>query len=255
MEEATIFTQLTELAKSKDVTILYACETGSRAWGFPSPDSDYDVRMIYKHETNWYLSLSEKKDTIETMLMDRDLDITGWDIRKCLRLLWKSNGALLERLQSPIVYHEAPGFLDLWRPAAEACFSPVATMYHYLRMGRNGFDELQGQPEVKLKKLFYALRAALACEWIRTRNSIPPIVFQTLLEELEMDSNLRSYVKELIVIKAEKAESYLHPANPELIRFIATCYEKAGEIASSLKGSASKEADLDNIFLELLTRY
>lgn len=252
--ETTVLTHLRELEKTKDVTILYACETGSRAWGFPSPDSDYDVRMIYKHGTNWYLSLSEKKDSIETMLLNRDLDITGWDIRKCLHLLRRSNGALLERLQSPIVYMEAPGFLDLWRPAAEACFSPIATMYHYLQMGRNGFEELQGQSEIKLKKLFYALRAGLACEWIRTRNSIPPIVFQNMLDELDMDNALRLYVRELVSLKAERPESYLHPANPELIRFIATCYEKAAEVSPTLKGS-SKEVDLDKLFLELLNRY
>lgn len=253
--EATIHKQLNELAASKDFTILYACETGSRAWGFPSPDSDYDVRVIYKHDTNWYLSLSEKKDSVESMQMNGDLDITGWDIRKCLRLLWKSNGALLERLQSPIVYYEAPGFLDLWRPAAEACFSPVATMYHYLQMGRNGFGEMQGQSEIKLKKLFYALRAALACEWIRTRNTMPPIVFQTMLEELEMNNRLREFVKELVLLKSEKAESYLHPANQELNRFIADCYRKADEASPSLKGRLSKEVDLDGLFLELLNQY
>src|SRR5690349_14763485 len=84
------------------VRILYACESGSRAWGFPSPDSDFDVRFIYVHDRDWYLSLSEDRDTIEKNLPG-DLDIGGWDIRKTLRLISKSNVIPLEWLQSPIV--------------------------------------------------------------------------------------------------------------------------------------------------------
>src|SRR3954468_4332579 len=101
--------KLKQIEEHYKVKVLYACETGSRAWGFPSPDSDYDVRMIYVHEPDWYLSLSEGKDAIEAM--DGDLDVTGWDFRKCLRLLWKSNGTLLERIQSPIVYRDTAGLI------------------------------------------------------------------------------------------------------------------------------------------------
>ena len=95
---------LTVLEKEKGIQILLACETGSRAWGFPSPDSDFDVRIIYKHPTDWYLSLTEEKDTLECFYENRDIDISGWDVRKCLRLLWKSNASMLERIQSPMVY-------------------------------------------------------------------------------------------------------------------------------------------------------
>ena len=84
-----IIKYLNELEQAKGIEILLACETGSRAWGFPSPDSDYDVRVIYKHNKNWYLSLVEEKDTVEYFLENNDIDISGWDIRKCLKLLWK----------------------------------------------------------------------------------------------------------------------------------------------------------------------
>lgn len=96
-----------KIAADKNITLLYACETGSRAWGFPSPDSDYDVRFIYMHERDWYLSLNQHKDTVE--YIDGDLDITGWDLKKCLALLKKSNVPLIERFQSPIEYYAAPG--------------------------------------------------------------------------------------------------------------------------------------------------
>ncbi|MEP7144556.1 MAG: nucleotidyltransferase domain-containing protein [Ferruginibacter sp.] len=99
---------LKEIEQMKNIKILYACETGSRAWGFPSPDSDYDIRFIYMHERDGYLSLNQRKDTIEWM--DGDLDITGWDLRKSLVLLQKSNVPLIERFQSPIEYYSAPGF-------------------------------------------------------------------------------------------------------------------------------------------------
>ena len=102
--ETKIKDKLKDIEQKYQVKVLYACETGSRAWGFPSPDSDYDVRMIYMHDLDWYLSLSDKKDTIEFMSEDGELDVTGWDIKKCLKLMWKSNGALLERVQSPVVY-------------------------------------------------------------------------------------------------------------------------------------------------------
>lgn len=248
----TIIEAIRKIETEKDIKILFACETGSRAWGFPSPDSDYDVRMIYKHRRNWYLSISEKKDTIETMLNDGDLDITGWDIRKCLRLLWKSNGALLERLQSPIVYYVEPGFLELMKPTAEACFSPIATIYHYLHMGKNSFDDVKDEEEVKLKKLFYGLRAAFACKWILDKGTTPPIVFQTMLHELEIEDSLRKRIEYLIDLKSEKNESYIHTKEPLLNEFITEQFLRAENESNSLKSRSDKRIDLDTLFLQLL---
>lgn len=130
-----------------DIKILLACETGSRAWGFPSPDSDFDIRLIYMHQKDWYLSLSEKKDTIELMLENNELDISGWDIRKSLRLLWKSNPPLLERIQSPIIYKSDPDFLDDITDLANLCYSKIATMHHYLSMSKKLLPEVEGQSQ------------------------------------------------------------------------------------------------------------
>src|SRR5678815_5130195 len=106
------------------VEIVYACETGSRAWGFPSPDSDYDIRFIYRHETDWYLALHNQKDTIE--FMEGDLDIVGWDMRKCLKLLKKSNVPLIERFQSPVMYYETGKFSEQFSRLIKAYYSPTA---------------------------------------------------------------------------------------------------------------------------------
>lgn len=157
---------LAALETAHDIRILYACESGSRAWGFPSPDSDYDVRFIYVHPPAWYLRLDEGPDTLN-FPVDDELDLAGWELRKALRLLRGSNAALFEWLQSPIVYHEAPGFLTQLQPLLPAAFNLKAGLHHYLGQLRRGVEEDLIGEEVRLKRLFYALRAALAARWLR----------------------------------------------------------------------------------------
>src|SRR5450755_2879949 len=91
----TIKQKLYELETNQNIRILYACESGSRAWGFPSPDSDFDVRFIYARTTNDYLSIHEIKDVID-LPVNEVLDIGGWDIKKALKLFLKSNAPLYE---------------------------------------------------------------------------------------------------------------------------------------------------------------
>jgi predicted nucleotidyltransferase len=246
--ETKIKEKLKELEHKNNVTVLYACETGSRAWGFPSPDSDYDVRMIYKHDLDWYLTLTEKKDTIEFMSEDGELDITGWDIKKCLNLMWKSNGALLERVQSPIVYKEVGNTSSLLKEYAEKCFSPIATMHHYLGMAKNSFAEIENREEIKLKKLFYALRATLACKWILEKDSVPPIVFLTMVNELAVDDSIKHRVVELIALKSVKNETFMHVAEPLLNKFISIEIGIAESAFKGLKGRKEKDVDLDMLF-------
>jgi predicted nucleotidyltransferase len=253
--EIEIKNALQQIGISQDIKILYACETGSRAWGFPSPDSDYDVRMIYIHPMEWYLSLSEKKDSLEQMLHQGELDITGWDIRKCLSLLYKSNGALLERIQSPIVYVQEPGLVTILQEAANACFSPVATMFHYLGMAKTSFGDIEDASQIKLKKLFYALRATLACKWILDMNSIPPIVFATMVNELDLSETLKTRIRELVELKSTQVEAYIHQAEPELNSFIKKTMALAEAAAPGLPGRKKPDPDLDPVFLKLIKTY
>jgi predicted nucleotidyltransferase len=253
--EAIIKKKIAEIETQYNVKVLFACETGSRAWGFPSPDSDFDVRMIYRHDIDWYLSLNDKKDTIEFMSEDGELDVTGWDIKKCLQLMWKSNGALLERVQSPIVYTEEKNIATLLKTYTEQCFSPVATMHHYLGLARNSFADVVGKDEIKLKKFFYALRATLACKWILDKDSVPPIVFQKMLEELDFDMSLKNTISELIVLKSGKNESYLHPSLSELNKFIEDEIKKAEHAFNNLTGRKKKEVDLDLLFQKVLKEF
>jgi predicted nucleotidyltransferase len=167
---------MASLEATQNVRILYACESGSRAWGFPSPDSDYDVRFIYVHPPAWYLGLDEGPDTLN-FPVDDELDLAGWELRKTLRLLRGSNAALFEWLQSPIVYHEAQGFRSQLAPLLPLAFNLKAGLHHYLGQLRRGVEEDLVGEEVRLKRLFYALRSALAARWIRARHTLPPMEF------------------------------------------------------------------------------
>ena len=173
-----IVEQLRLIEKEEQVRIIYACESGSRAWGFPSKDSDYDVRFLYIRPADWYLSIFDRRDVIERPISDM-LDINGWDIRKALNLFRKSNPPLLEWLQSPLVYMEAFTVTEQIRRLSPLTFSPRSCMYHYLHMAKGNYRMyLQGE-QVNIKKYFYVLRPVLACQWIERSNTMPPIEFDT----------------------------------------------------------------------------
>lgn len=247
-----IIDYLRQIESEKEIKILLACETGSRAWGFPSPDSDYDIRFIYKHELNWYLSLNDKKDTIERMYENNDFDLSGWDLKKSLNLLWKSNPPLLERIQSPIVYISDTAFLSEINDLAQSTYSKIATMHHYLSMSKKMYSEVKDNPTVKLKKLFYALRTSIACKWIIEREEIPPIVFQKMLEELDFEDSVRQKIYELIDLKSTKNEDYLHLEEIEINRFIEKCIQNAERAANSLPANKGKVEDLNSFFIKNL---
>lgn len=214
-----ILDKLAELSRLHDIIILYACESGSRAWGFASPDSDYDVRFIYFHKSDWYLSLSEGKDTINLPIDEHELDITGWELRKALRLLKKSNASPLEWIQSPIVYGEVDGFRERFSGLAADFFSPVAVAHHYHSMSLKYTEACLGQAEVKLKSYFYALRTTLAVSWIRKMNTMAPIVFTDMLTLVE--APVRRRIEELMEVKSSEGESYLNASDKLIDKFLS----------------------------------
>ncbi|MCE2996732.1 MAG: nucleotidyltransferase domain-containing protein [Cyclobacteriaceae bacterium] len=222
-----ILNELERIERSNKVNILYSTESGSRAWGFPSPDSDYDVRFIYVHPNEDYLSVDEHRDVIE-LPINNLLDINGWELRKTLRLLRKSNAPLFEWLQSPVVYRQDDHFVSEMRKLMPYYFSPRATMHHYLSMASNVLNnELIGE-QVKLKKYFYALRPMLAARWILEFDQVPPMEFSKLRDLL--DASVNQSVEELLAIKANADESYLieksAALNEWLVRQLAFCEER-----------------------------
>lgn len=220
-----ITNELTHLEESLGIRVLYACESGSRAWGFASRDSDYDVRFIYIHEPNWYLSVRDRRDVIERQL-EGDLDVAGWDIRKALMLFRKSNPPLLEWLQSPIVYKEDATFTKELRQLVPTYYSPRVCMYHYYNLAAKTFREsLQGET-VKAKKYFYALRPLFACKWIETSNDVVPMEFGKLMSGLELSDELKNTIAELLEQKRQSQERDEQPRIEVIHHFIQTELEK-----------------------------
>ncbi len=250
--EEKIKKYLSDLEKNQGIKILLACETGSRAWGFPSPDSDFDVRIIYVHDKNWYLSLAEEKDTIEYFFENNEIDISGWDLRKCLRLLWKSNPPILERIQSPIIYKVDQGFLTGINAIARTTYSRIATIHHYLSMAKKTFEEVVTTEEYKLKKFFYALRASVACLWILEKEEIPPIEFGKMLTGLTLPDTITLRIRELITIKATISEKYYHKGEQELIAFMRNCIERADNESLRLPSSKGQMSDVNDFFRKIL---
>lgn len=196
---------LTRVETEYGVQILYACESGSRGWGFDSADSDWDVRFIYCHPRDWYLSIEEGRDVIE-LPIDGLLDVNGWDLRKSLRLMKKSNPVLLEWLSSPIVYREDAAAMAAYRSLAQDFYQPAACLHHYLHMAKGNFREyLQGEM-VWLKKYFYVLRPVLACLWIERRLGVVPMVFYDLVAGVVEGDELKSSIIKLTELKKSGAE-------------------------------------------------
>jgi uncharacterized protein len=243
-----------------DVKILYACESGSRAWGFPSKDSDYDVRFIYVHKKNWYLSIDHNRDVIEIPKNDpisinihELLDVSGWELTKSLKLFRKSNPPLLEWLKSSIVYYEAFSTTEKMSELASNIFAPNSCLYHYLNMAKGNYrDYLQGQ-EVKIKKYFYVLRPILAAKWIEKYNSIPPIEFQSLVEAIVTDGDLKKAIDLLLKRKMAGDELNLEPRIDPINLFLNEEIIRLEEYARSLSVDVKDPIErLNQIFRETL---
>lgn len=244
-----ILEKLKEIENSKNVEILFAVESGSRAWGFASPDSDYDIRFIYKHKLEYYLSLWEKPDVIEFMTED-DLDGSGWDLRKSVKLLAKSNAPLIEWLFSPIVYFKNDDFAKQMQDLAVECFSPIAVLHHYLGTTKNFMDVCEME-EVKLKSYFYALRTALAGKWIIENNTFPPVAFADLISIAPQ--NIQGKIIELQSIKAKQNEKYLHPKEFLITDFLLETVKFNQENASKLGSGKKLSEELDLFFKQQIT--
>lgn len=228
---------LKKIEAEHNVKVLYACESGSRAWGFTSPDSDYDVRFIYVHPQDWYLTIDEKRDVIE-LPIDETLDISGWELRKALGLFRKSNAQIYEWLQSPIVYLQDGAFHSEILELAKTYFSPKPGLNHYLSLSRNVLETDLQTEEVRIKKYFYALRSTLAALWIVEKKEVPPMEFSKL-RLLIPNEEIQSELDDLLEKKKESDEKTLIPGVPFLTHFIAEtlayCYAEKDKVADERK--------------------
>lgn len=230
------------------VKILYACETGSRAWGFPSPDSDYDIQFIYRHNRDWYLKLNEPKDFIESL--NGELDLSGWDLRKALVLLKKSNVALIERFGSPVRYYADATFVDGFVQLIPAYYSPVASFYHHWSLAGRFWSEMQGKDEVKLKAFFYLVRSLLSCCWIVTDDAVPPMHLEGLLKCATEEE--KATLRELVALKATKTESYVHPLSTWMQGMVTQEFTYLETKKANLQAASQDYSLLNDFFLKTL---
>lgn len=196
---------LGRIETERGVRVLLAVESGSRAWGFPSADSDYDVRFLYVAAIDDYLSLAARRDVIEQPIAN-DLDVNGWDLRKALGLALRSNAVVIEWLCSPLRYRDEPSLTATLRDIVLAAAQLPALEYHYDRMARRAFAGVAGAARPRLKRYFYALRPALALSWLRARRMPPPMDLASLLAGVEVPKPLADTVAELVARKAAARE-------------------------------------------------
>ncbi len=240
--------KLLEIEKRENVKIIYAAESGSRAWGFASADSDYDVRFIYIRKREDYLKLNSPRDVIEWQL-DDTLDISGWDLQKALRLLYKSNPTIFEWAGSPTVYRNAPEWDDVCE-SFSVYFKPKLTFYHYLSMAK-GNRPPSGGENVKLKKYLYTLRPILACRHILETGTPPPMPFAELCSEY-LDTGVYQHVKKLLKLKLEGNELSEGLRIYEIDEYINSSFAYLDSQMSGAKDEASSSWDmLNRLFLRL----
>jgi predicted nucleotidyltransferase len=257
-KRAAIEQALAQIEREHDVRILFACESGSRGWGFSSPDSDYDARFVYVHRAPWYLSVNERtgpgepqRDVIE-LPIETDLDVSGWDLRKALRLLSKSNPTLLEWMRSPIVYRRDERLSPMLDALAARTYSRRAGWHHYLSMASSTFDgHLQGE-RIRTKKYLYAIRPVLACLWIEADEEPPPMAFERLLDRLYPDGPLREAIDALLVVKRASKEVADAPRIPVINDFLAEQLARMRSTPPDLPGREGGDAPLDAFLREAL---
>ena len=247
---------LDKIEKQCDVKILLAVESGSRAWGFASPDSDYDVRFIYMHKPEEYLSVDPMRDVIEWQL-DEVMDIKGWDVKKALLAAGKGNSSVAEWDGSPIVYRRTDEW-DLLRETVLHYFSEKAALYHYYGLANKTYKEFLTGELVRYKKYFYSLRPLLCCRWILRHHTAPPVEFQellTLFDEPEsgLTQELYDAVQELLIRKAETEEKDLNLQMPVIIEFIREDCVRMKQVSEAAPDDRMHDySELNEAFRKLL---
>lgn len=248
--DAVIQKKLTEIERQENCRILLAVESGSRAWGFASPDSDYDVRFIYARPEKSYLRLERQRDVIEVPINEA-LDVNGWDLDKTLRLLHRSNPTVFEWFSSPIVYRNSL-FAETFKQVMARYFSSKSGLWHYLHMAQGNYREFLRGDMVKAKKYFYVLRPVLACRWILEAGTPPPMLFSELMES-QLEEGLRDTVRQLLELKQNLPEVKLIPRIDALNAYLERSIAEVREQIERLPREESRGwEELDALFLSAL---
>lgn len=191
--------QLRLIEEANACKVLFAVEGGSRAWGFPSITSDYDIRFIYIKKPEHYLSvnIAKKTDCIHPAPFN-NMDIDGWDINKALLLFHDSNPSLYEWLNSPIMYRSWLPFTNTIRDLMPDYYNQTKHVYHYLNMCRTHYVKYLEKDQVKLKKYLHTLRPLLAVKWMMQNRGPIPAEFLPLLDTIKDRPDIVKEINKLI---------------------------------------------------------
>lgn len=248
--ENEIIAKLEKIQKCEGFEILFACESGSRAWGFASSDSDYDVRFVYLRKSEQYLRLKALRDVCEAE-MNEIYDINGWDLKKFFTLLLGSNPAIFEWANSPIVYKTSAK----WEKIAEILpdfLDCKKLLFHYYNTAKNHVRMYLQDEQVLYKKYLYALRPLLACRWLLARNKAVPMDFRELCAAV-LPGNLQGAINELLSIKQSSQKSQNGARIAQIDDFIAAEFRQIKlEMEKYPKGKKPDESVLDKLFVEFL---
>lgn len=245
--------RLDRIERENTIRVLYACESGSRAWGFPSADSDYDVRFIYVHPRDWYLSIDlERRDDTIDRTEQNALDLHGWDLRKALGLFRKSNPTLLEWMQSPIVYREVEAVIDRWRDLLPAYYRPRAAGHAYRSMAQSIAQQNLTGETISRKAYLYVLRALLAVRWVEQNRGPVPMEFVRLVDATVRDTALRTAIDTLIAEKRAGTELEEPPRLPTLHDFIEAEIDRQKDVQFRETGERPDLAPLNTLFRTVL---
>jgi len=247
-----IIEHINQLEKEKEISILLAVESGSRAWGCPSPDSDYDVRIIFKRTKSEYLQIDEKPANIDYFHGEL-LDINGWDIKKTLKLIRKSNVTPFEWAQSPIKYKEVDNFSHKLLSLSKDYFQAKHSINHYKGIAKNSYLKGNLEGRIKLKKLFYVLRPLMAAKWIIVQNEVPPMDIPNLISIIE-DKSITNHINELLAIKVNANEDYVHTMSPIMTNFITKEFEFINTAHNEEPSHSLNSDKLNKAFIEIIER-
>ncbi|CAK9886932.1 MAG: hypothetical protein XXXJIFNMEKO3_03382 [Candidatus Erwinia impunctatus] len=246
--EKIIKEKLVEIEVRNNIRILYACESGSRAWGFPSANSDYDVRFIYIHSRDRYLSIDNPPSHL-TLPRDEELDLLGWDLKRTLQLVRKSNTTPFEWLQSSIVYQQNERVAEMLWQLCRQYFNARGNIFHYLGIAKSALQSAEGQ-QIGIKKLFYVIRPLLCAKWCLEKKQIAPIEIEPMIKLLS--DELSEKITTLISYKSVTAESFSVTIDPVIYEFIEKTKNDIFSKVQLLTERRFKTQPLDDFFIETL---
>lgn len=251
--EKKIRSKLSEVEVRHGCRILFAVESGSRAWGFASADSDYDVRFVYAWPADRYLAVSAVPENIEAGIDEDAIDLSGWEFRKALRLFRKSNGALCEWIRSPIFYRRNDAVMEEWDRLLDKIFDPKANAIHYLGLARQMSLRILGEETVTAKRYLYALRALLSARFVISKVAPAPVPFSDLLARVEVPAVVRPAIDRMIAEKSEGKEIDRIEREPDIEQFLTAELEALSGVAEKLEAPVIDDSRLDAFFRKTLS--